>query len=278
MKPILQDLSEPALVTAIEGNVFALFSVFRNWHQAEVHDDPGLLWTITDIPFPLFNSILRARLAADEVAPAIAAAVSRGEARNVPMLWWTGPATQPADLGARLEASGFVHEEDSPCLAVDLSLLEEDQPSPQGLAIERVADPEALRAWCDSVSAGFGVPAVVTDGFFGFYSSLGFGSHFGNINYLGRLNGTVVATASLFMGAGVAGIYNVSTLPDARGKGIGSAMTLRPLLDARAMGYRVGTLQSTEMGAGVYRRLGFRQYCELSHYLWPGGGTAQATI
>jgi hypothetical protein len=34
-------------------------------------------------------------------------------------------------------------------------------------------------------------------------------------------------------------------------------MTLAPLLAARRLGYRIGTLQSSEAGFGVYRSIGF---------------------
>ena len=47
-------------------------------------------------------------------------------------------------------------------------------------------------------------------------------------------------------------------------------MTLAPLLEARAMGYRIGVLHASEMGLGVYRRLGFQEYCRLGGYVWMG--------
>jgi predicted acetyltransferase len=71
--------------------------------------------------------------------------------------------------------------------------------------------------------------------------------------------------------AGVAGIFAVATLPQARRQGLGTALTLAPLHDAREMGYRVGTLQATEMGFPVYRQLGFREVCKLGNHLWKKG-------
>lgn len=268
MEAILQTQSAPALVTAIEANLHDLFHMFSYWPQAELHDDPDLLWTITDIPFPMFNSGLRARFASNDVDAALEAVIARYRSRNVPILWWTGPHTTPTNLGARLEAHGFLHTEDAAGMAVDLQALNEDIPEPTGFTIEKVNDIAALRAWVRPFIAGFGVPDSFTEAFVDLYKCAILDAQMPIESYIGWLNGEPVASSSVYYGAGVAGIYDVATIPESRRQGIGALMTLAPLVKARTMGYRVGILHSSEMGSNVYRRLGFQQYCTIGQYVW----------
>jgi GNAT superfamily N-acetyltransferase len=90
--------------------------------------------------------------------------------------------------------------------------------------------------------------------------------------FVGRLDGRTVATNMLFCGGGVASVYAVATVEDARGKGIGGAITLAPLLEARSQGYRHAVLFSTEMGVRPYERIGFRTtQARINRYLWRAG-------
>lgn len=267
MEKILKDLSESSLVDAIEANSFEIFKLFEKWSQVEVHDSPELLWTITEIPFPLFNSILRPRLSPETMDDAIDEAIARCKLKNVPMLWFTGPSTKPVDLGSRLLERGFQFWE-SPGMAVELDSLPEKLQLPPNLVIERVEDDENLRKFCQVFCEVFEMSEIVEDAWFDLYLSLGFDPSLPIRHYLGSLNDEVVATSTLFLGAGVAGIYNVSTLEPARRKGIGSAMTTFPLLEARGLGYRAGILNSSEIGFNVYHRVGFQEYCKIYQYVW----------
>lgn len=99
---------------------------------------------------------------------------------------------------------------------------------------------------------------------------LGFAEESPFAHYAGRLGGEVVATASLSLAAGVAGIFNVVTLPEARRRGFGTALTLAALRDARRRGYRICILQSSTMALGIYRRLSFERYSTYSLYVGTG--------
>jgi GNAT superfamily N-acetyltransferase len=235
----------------------------------EVHDDPDMLWCITNVPFPLFNSVFRARLEPQNVDAVVETTLSRYKARNVPMMWWTGPTTRPKNLGTILEANGLVNEEgDSPGMAIDLRALNESLNRPAGLEVEPVNNEESLRKWNETMTAAAPMPEFVSKPMFDLFITLGFDKASPARNYCGRLNGEVVATSSLFLGAGVAGIYNVTTLPKVRRQGIGNAMTSEPLREAHALGYRIGVLTSSQLGVGVYRKIGFKEYCKIGQYLW----------
>jgi ribosomal protein S18 acetylase RimI-like enzyme len=189
------------------------------------------------------------------------------------MIWETGPSTRPADLGEHLQAHGLIHVEDAPGMAVDLLALNEDLSTPSGLTIEPVGDVATLRSWLRPFTLGFEFPDFAANAFFDGYTSLGFSQHGPLRHYIGWLKGEAVATSSLFLGAGVAGIYNVAVMPEHRRQGIGMALTLTPLYDARNLGYRAGVLFSSQMGFNVYRRLGFLEYCKVSRYVWTGNAS-----
>ena len=227
MGEILEDLSAPALIAAIEGNFLEYVHMFGQWRQAELHDESDLLWLSSDIPYPVFNLVARTQLAADRVDAAIEGAIARCKTRKVPMLWITGPNTRPADLDERLKAHGFVNAGDPIGMAADLLSLPEHLATPPGLVIEQVTEIGTLQRCIEVGNRGFGRPDFAGQAFLDAYSCLGLGAGFPLFHYIGWLNGEPVAASLLFLGAGVAGIYDVATVPEARQKGIGAAMTRR---------------------------------------------------
>lgn len=75
---------------------------------------------------------------------------------------------------------------------------------------------------------------------------------------IARHGGSGAATGMAFDHDGDCGIFNVVTVPGARRRGLGTAVTAKLLHDARARGCLTATLQATEMAERVYAAAGFR--------------------
>src|SRR5262249_6871419 len=103
------------------------------------------------------------------------------------------------------------------------------------------------------LAAAFGVPSELTDALSAAFAALDDASC-----YVIRVDDEVVATAAGATIDGVTGVFNVATLPEHRGRGLGAALTARAARDGFDGGAWLAYLQSSAMGHGVYRKLGFR--------------------
>lgn len=188
------------------------------------------------------------------------------DARRLPFVWRLGPADLPRDLGDRLVARGFVVDPDEiPGMVAPLDELPELE-LPSGATIEAVGDLPTFQAWLDVVVAGFEMPSIMGETF-ARYGGLGFGVGI-PFAILGRLDGRPVAAALSAVGGGGVVITNVTTLPDARGRGLGRAMTLAAMRRGAAAGATIAVLMATEMGYGVYRKLGFEDFGTYRTLTW----------
>ena len=142
---------------------------------------------------------------------------------------------------------------------------------PPGYTQELVHDAAGLADFKEAFVTGFEVPDWAGQAWVDATLAFGIGATPWQM-YVGRLDGRPVASNMLFIGAGVAGVFGVATLPEARGRGIGAAITLAAYADARDQGFHHGVLFGTELGAPVYRRIGFRDVgVGMSRYLWQSG-------
>ncbi|MBI3915004.1 MAG: GNAT family N-acetyltransferase [Chloroflexi bacterium] len=264
---ILKDLSSTALIAAIESNRIAFSLNLGRLPRVKLHSSAESDWFITNASFAMANQVARTQFTGGDIAAKIEETLSHFKARGVPMIWWVGPMMHPANLATLLEAHGLTGACDIPGMAADLRSLHET-PAPRGLTVERVDNAESLAKWIAIIHEVFHFPDSMCDLHFQAYAHWNLARHCSWYHYLGWLDGEPVAVSSLLLAAGVAGIWAVATVPDARGKGIGAEMTLAPLREARALGYRVGILNSSPMGFDLYRKLGFQEYCKVGFYSW----------
>jgi GNAT superfamily N-acetyltransferase len=263
MTDILADLSPSSLAHAIKANLYAFFQSFRSSSNAEVEDGAQSFRWHTSVAHPWFNGVLSMVPPGQDVDDLVRATQAYFRSRGVAdFTWWLAPALDTSAWAQHLLAHGFQYDDHTPGMALDLAALPAPVESP--LAIRPVEDSATLGEWARTFLQGYELPEAVAPNFLALTESLGI--ELPIRHYLGVLGGRPVAASTLFLGAGVAGIYNVATLPEARGQGIGSAMTLAPLYQARDLGYRAGILQSSDIGYRVYQRLGFQKLCQIEHF------------
>ncbi len=266
MPAIVSNIDPSTIGAVIEANINAYLLSFALLPGAVLHHDPQSVWLDSGIASATFNSVVFSQFSRDDVDSGIESVLSHFRRRSLPVTWHIGPSTQPSDLGRFLLAHGMTHSEDEPGMAVELDRVWDGFDVPAGLMVEPVRDEDGLADW---VSVWlFPVSDDVRRLYFDVLRQRGFGDHLPWRYYVGRLGGKPVATSELFVGEGVAAVHYVITLPELRRRGIGTAMTLHVLHEARAMGYRVGVLTASPDGIGIYRQLGFREYCWFRRYEW----------
>jgi GNAT superfamily N-acetyltransferase len=243
----------------------------RNSSAAEYREEGGYYTWHTPIPHPWYSGVVCSVPPGPDADDAARASIEYFKARGVAaFIWWFAPEVRAADWSPYLLPHGFVLDQRTPGMAADLAGLSAPEPLAP-VEIRRVEDLETLDLWVRTFVAGYEVPETWAGPMLRVYRDL-LGANAPMRYYLAHLDGRPVATATLFLAAGVAGIYDVATLPSARGRGIGTAVTLVPLLDARGTGYRVGILQSSPRGLPVYERMGFRTVCRMEHFFWRADG------
>jgi GNAT superfamily N-acetyltransferase len=285
-RSILSEATDEQLGLAVQEN---LFELFRSMAINLGGDLEETAWFSRHFSFPtnpMFKGVWNTRLAEDEIDDSIQETIDWFKSRAAPyFFWWTGPTTTPGILGKYLQRYGMLDMAEqqqelaaglhqtglgAPGMVADLGSMNETVLAqvPQGFLIEEVRDEAALYDFKHVFVETYEIPEYTGQAWVDATLKIGIGQTPWKM-YVGRLNGQAVATNMLFNGAGVASVYGVATVPAARGKGIGAAITLKPLLEARKLGYHYAVLFSSEMGVRVYERIGFRVTdVRINRYLW----------
>lgn len=274
------------LAIAATDNLVALFGMMARLDGGEVEETPTLGRHHTFPTNPMFKGVWRTRLTDADVEAAVDETIAWYKARNAPyFFWWTDDETTPRDLGNRLVARGFLSMEgaqqelskgivqtEAGAPVMVMSLADADpailERVPADFRIVEVTTPAQLLDFKTVFVDTYQIPEWAGQAWVDATTAFGVGKSPWSM-FVGYLGDKPVASNMLVIGGGVASVYAVATVPSAQGRGIGAAITLMPLLDAKAQGQTYAVLFSSEEGFPVYRRLGFEDTgMKINRYLW----------
>lgn len=288
---ILQNATDEQLGLAVFENLYDLFRAMANHLPDGTLIESEKLSRHLSFPTnPMFKGIWKTQLSDNEADAVVDETIAWFKEQNAPFFfWWTGGNTSPSDLEERLAKRGMISmaeqtqelakgilstEQGSPCMIAELSKMNESvlAKTPAGFVIKEIENESQLDDFKKVFVETYQIPEWAGQAWVDATLKIGIGKTPWRM-FVGYLDNAPVATNMLFNGGGVASVYAVATIPSVQGKGIGAAITLKPLLEARDKdGYKYAVLFSTEMGVKVYERIGFRQTnLRINRYLWRNG-------
>jgi GNAT superfamily N-acetyltransferase len=253
------------VIAAVEKNVAEWTRLKGCIPGVELHDDGDAVWVFSTQP-GRGGAVAGVRFTEETADGRIAEILAHHRRHLEPTLWWTGPVSTPTNLDARLQAAGLYRQQHLPGMAADLQAIRTEFHRPAGLTVEPVED--------------FSIFQNKEHPFFGPTNTKLHRNRVEGISWMVRqeprrawhfvasLDGVPAGCATVFLGAGVAGLYHVGTVQKARGQGVGKAVTLAALEHARDLGVRTAILHASKDGEVIYRQIGFEEVCKVSHWYY----------
>jgi len=266
----VKSLSLPDIQTIATANLAAHFTwVQRQTPGMHVINNDRFVLTDCGLPCDTFNTICRASLTNENTPQAIQSAVDYFARNQRPFSWWLSPGDQPDNLAQLLLEAGLQEDYSEFAMAANLSQLPEGDLAPNGLRIERVKTAAQLADFAHIISIMWTPPDPEVVSFYELAAPAILRDDSPMWFYVGYVDDKPVVTGEATVEDSVVGLYNICTLPDFRQRGYGTAMTLKPLVDAKAKNCTTAILQATEAGARVYRKLGFETFGMITEYKLP---------
>lgn len=123
--------------------------------------------------------------------------------------------------------------------------------------LKRVRTAEQVAEWLIPFMEAFEIPSICRPYLHHTFTQTAEAEDHPFRHFLLYENGRPITAGSIQFRYGVAVIYNITTIPEARGRGAASAMVRFLQGEAQRAGFSSVSLFATEAGRGVYERLGF---------------------
>jgi GNAT superfamily N-acetyltransferase len=254
--------SDLVLVDAIESSLFAYPSAPG---VSTALGMKGMQGRVTALSHPLANLVGMAQLPDDQAVITIHAVKDRFAKEHKAFGWVVGPLTRPPDLARQLGEAGLqpIAHLAGMAAPLDLEIRANDK-----VKIREVDAAEQNRE-TDMMGRAYGMPPEIAALFVKMVSdSPGVRSR----GYFAYLDGPSPVAWSYLVylpDSPIVLLGGAATVPEARGKGIYSALVKRRLEDARRDGREAAVIQADrDTSAPICEKLGFRELCALEVYAW----------
>jgi GNAT superfamily N-acetyltransferase len=232
---------------ADESFIASFRKLAQHVQQGETHEAGSIFSFITGLPWSGFNGCVVTQEAS---SAELAASLAWVAARDVPFRVWIAEKLAPrlTDVPARygLEPAGSLYP------GMVLHPIPDVPRSSEGVSVVPIFGP-SLDEFIGVVEES-GLRADLAHRLI----SPSFAADPDVQLFVGRLDGNPVGTSIAIRSRDASGVYNVGTLPGARRRGVGSAVTWAAVGAGRAWGCDTVVLQSSVMGLSMYADMGFR--------------------
>jgi GNAT superfamily N-acetyltransferase len=227
---------------------------------AEIEDEPGWLLGAGSASHPVIsNAAFRRDDGADPEELLAHAKEFFGARERGFSVWCRDGQDEDGDILAAADAAGLQFVYAMPEMTLGAQVETPDLPP--GAELRRLtAGEEAEDYWKVAIAsyASLGFPPEVFAGYSDHSGLLA-----GNVAaFLAYLDGEPVAIAMTIVSEGVAGVYWVGTLEQARGKGLGRAVTAAATNAGFELGADLASLQASPMGKPIYEAMGYETVFE----------------
>ncbi len=226
---------------------------------------PGLAGRVTKLSHPLANLVGSARLSERDADTTIATVKGRFVAEKKAFGWVTAPGDTPRDLERRLAAADLhpIAHLAGMAASVDLAV------APNAAVRVREITTQEAAGQTEMMGRAYGMPADIVDLF---NRMLVASPRIRSRGYFAYADGDAPIAWSYLVylpDSPIVLLGGAATLPEARGKGVYSALVRRRLADARADGREAAVIQADrDTSAPICAKLGFRELCSMEVFAW----------
>lgn len=239
----------------LDESTFHYLDLIFSLPKFERREDADVLLVSANGPVLYFNTAIKTNFNGN-AAQRIEEINHYFSARSKSFSWLVTPGSRPQNLGEQILQHGGEFLESLPYMHLYLDDLQRNVLFPSGFHWERVRTPEMLYAWTSIYCQARSYPQA-TDQLFEIFSDLSLEEGAALQLILGYLGKRPVATYSVFLDDEIAGFYSLSTLPEERGQGLGTAISIAAADLALEQGYEAVMLHSEPLSRNLCKRLGF---------------------